>query len=375
MQMKTLYDHIPEIEKQIGYTFENKDLLTQAFTRKTWAYENGGQHNETLEFIGDTVLGYYTVRELIKSFGEWTRDRQDFDPEEDEEDFCLKDDMTEADLTRLKQHLVQRKMLAQRIDTLGLAQYLRMGQGDIKKHAEELDSVKEDLFESILGAVALDSDWNTDRLSETTGHMLDITANLTEEEESSVELLQQWNQKRFGTIPDYRFTKTPDNRYKAEITLWTGTRYVCENAVARTKNSARAQTAAKACRSLEEHNELNEQNELKTLAEQFATEEITQDNAINKLQELCQKKLCSKPEYHTPEKAESVNGKLLWTCTCRVEKTSISTIRRETDSTSCSETENTPPVEKTGYGTKKTDAKKDAARKTLKAILSQRHEE
>ena len=41
------------IEKQIGYTFENKELLQQAFIRRSYSKENGGEDNEVLEFIGD----------------------------------------------------------------------------------------------------------------------------------------------------------------------------------------------------------------------------------------------------------------------------------------------------------------------------------
>ena len=47
-------------------------------------------------------------------------------------------------------------MLAQRIDKLDLAQFLILGKGDQKKHVQEEASVKEDLFEAILGTVALD---------------------------------------------------------------------------------------------------------------------------------------------------------------------------------------------------------------------------
>ena len=41
------------IQSQIGYYFNNLDLLQQAFTRRSYSEENGGENNEVLEFIGD----------------------------------------------------------------------------------------------------------------------------------------------------------------------------------------------------------------------------------------------------------------------------------------------------------------------------------
>ena len=45
-----------KIQDRIGYEFKNFDLLEQAFVRKSYAREKGGEHNEILEFIGDKVL-------------------------------------------------------------------------------------------------------------------------------------------------------------------------------------------------------------------------------------------------------------------------------------------------------------------------------
>ena len=53
------------IQSQIGYTFNNLDLLQQAFTRRSYSEENGGENNEVLEFIGDKVLDLFVVKLLI----------------------------------------------------------------------------------------------------------------------------------------------------------------------------------------------------------------------------------------------------------------------------------------------------------------------
>lgn len=44
------------VQEQIGYDFKNLDLLQQAFTRRSYTAENGGENNEVLEFIGDKAL-------------------------------------------------------------------------------------------------------------------------------------------------------------------------------------------------------------------------------------------------------------------------------------------------------------------------------
>ena len=45
------------VQAQIGYTFQNLDLLRQAFIRRSYTEEHGGENNEVLEFIGDKALG------------------------------------------------------------------------------------------------------------------------------------------------------------------------------------------------------------------------------------------------------------------------------------------------------------------------------
>ena len=63
---------LPEIEKIIGYTFRDKSLITQAFTRTSFCNENGGayQSNEVLEFIGDSVLSVSIITFLMDMHAE-----------------------------------------------------------------------------------------------------------------------------------------------------------------------------------------------------------------------------------------------------------------------------------------------------------------
>ena len=57
------------VQEQIGYDFKNLDLLQQAFTRRSYTAENGGENNEVLEFIGDKALDFVIVKLLIQKYG------------------------------------------------------------------------------------------------------------------------------------------------------------------------------------------------------------------------------------------------------------------------------------------------------------------
>lgn len=77
--MKDLYDHLEDVKRQISYWFENTDLLYQAFTRRSYSQENGGENNEVLEFVGDRVLDFYVTKILMDRFGYTKSQLEDFD--------------------------------------------------------------------------------------------------------------------------------------------------------------------------------------------------------------------------------------------------------------------------------------------------------
>ena len=145
MKLKT--QNIEEIEQKIGYTFANKVLLEQAFTRRSFTEERGGENNEILEFLGDKVLGIVVVKAINDEYA-YTTDNQEYAIE-----------FSEKNLTDIVIALVCRENLASCIDRMGLQKYLIMGKGDVKNNVQNDDRVKEDLFEAIVGAVTIDCDW------------------------------------------------------------------------------------------------------------------------------------------------------------------------------------------------------------------------
>ena len=69
MKMQDLREHLDDVQKKIGYWFDNEDLLLQAFTRSSYSSQHGGENNEVLEFLGDRVLDFYVVKVIADRFG------------------------------------------------------------------------------------------------------------------------------------------------------------------------------------------------------------------------------------------------------------------------------------------------------------------
>lgn len=139
------------IEAVIGYRFQNPSLLKQAFTRSSYVNElAGGRHpsdtesNEVLEFFGDSVLSMALAYLLLEKYSEIGESG-------------LKSRLGEKDFTLIKSNMSDKRALANAIRQLGIGKYMRLSRGDQNQNVLEKDSPNEDLFESIVAAVALDS--------------------------------------------------------------------------------------------------------------------------------------------------------------------------------------------------------------------------
>ena len=123
--MNIFEDSIPEIEKKIGYTFRDKSLLKQAFTRGSFCNEinkrkcENYKSNEVLEFFGDSVLSAAIVTALIKQKTE-------------RYPHGINTELNEGDFSNIRSKLADKKNLSDNISRLGLEEYLIMGEGDKK---------------------------------------------------------------------------------------------------------------------------------------------------------------------------------------------------------------------------------------------------
>lgn len=153
------------VQNKIGYTFKKENLLLQAFTRRSYSSENRNfQHNQVLEFIGDSVLSLCVVKNLCTESGSFNNYNQ----------FVSTKD--EGQLSEKRKALINKDNLAKCIDNLGFAKFLLLGKSDENNNVRNKVGAKEDLFEAILGAVALDCDFNIATLNKVCNTMLNAKA-------------------------------------------------------------------------------------------------------------------------------------------------------------------------------------------------------
>ncbi len=129
--------NLEELEKKIGYIFQDKKLLRQALTHSSFANEqkiNKVGNYERLEFLGDAVL------ELVSS------------------DFLFHENpqMPEGQLTRLRSSMVCEPALAYCARDLELEKYILLGKGEETTGGRNRDSIISDVMEAVIGALYLD---------------------------------------------------------------------------------------------------------------------------------------------------------------------------------------------------------------------------
>lgn len=193
-----------KIFEKTGYHIRSNGLLLQTFTRSTYSAEHGGENNEVLEFIGDQVMAYYLVKVATSrcvsgnSRGEYA--------------FRIREDR----FTAIKHEVVSNETLAEIIDEWGIGEYLIVGGCDYGNKEGLPLKAKADLFEAILGAIALESKWDPAVLEIAVSGMLsmeDRVIRMLQEEkrppkfdiQNAPRILKELSDHRECTPPSYRF--------------------------------------------------------------------------------------------------------------------------------------------------------------------------
>ena len=118
------------LSRIIHYTFNDPSLMIMALTHRSFS----AQHNERLEFLGDSVLSFLIANELYTRFPR----------------------IDEGDLSRLRAQLVKESSLSTIATSMGLGDFIRLGEGELKSAGWRRPSILADTFESIIGAIYLD---------------------------------------------------------------------------------------------------------------------------------------------------------------------------------------------------------------------------
>ncbi|MBI1894712.1 MAG: hypothetical protein HYS14_11430 [Candidatus Rokubacteria bacterium] len=123
------------LQSDLGYIFRDLSLLEQALTHRSFAHEHPpARDNETLEFLGDAVLGFLVADLLTRKSPEGGA----------------------GDLTQRRALLVSGKTLARWARDLNLGEHIRLGRGETLSGGREKESILAAAFEAVIAAVYLD---------------------------------------------------------------------------------------------------------------------------------------------------------------------------------------------------------------------------
>ena len=193
------------IKEKTGYFIKSTSILNQIFRRSSFGAETGQNSNEIFEFIGDQILSFYVVKIISKRCGSLSLT----------DDYIFR--IQENRFTLIKQALVNNETLAKTIDEWDIAQYLLLGRSDIKNEVAKEPKVKADLFEAIIGAIGIESGWDSEVLEKAVMMSLDMESKITAMIESdpmvrrfdidnAITTLKEMAESGQCTMPEYRFS-------------------------------------------------------------------------------------------------------------------------------------------------------------------------
>jgi len=125
-----------ELEKRIGYRFQDRSLLLAALTHPSYRFEHPDetQDNQRLEYLGDAVIGLLAAQHVFERHA----------------------DADEGQLTMLRARVASGKALAEMAQAIGLGVYLRMGKGEERSGGRARTGMLADSMEAIFGAAWID---------------------------------------------------------------------------------------------------------------------------------------------------------------------------------------------------------------------------
>jgi ribonuclease-3 len=193
------------LEKKLGVTFDNIDLLKQALTHRSYLNEHPEWpygHNERLEFLGDAVLELAVTEFLYSQFPN-----------------------PEGELTAFRAALVNAPRLSEVANELGIGEYLLLSKGEAKEFGRSRQEILANTFEALIGALYLDKGFDAARdfLKKVLFWRIKpiIEQGLWRDPKSR---FQEIAQERVGITPEYRVLKEwgPDHAKKFLVAVYVG---------------------------------------------------------------------------------------------------------------------------------------------------------
>ena len=167
-----------DLQIRLGYAFRDVNLLQRAMTHRSF----GADHNERLEFLGDSVLNLVVAHLLFDRLA----------------------NMPEGDLSRVRANLVKQETLHQLALHLELPGRMRLGEGELKSGGTRRASILADALEALIGAVYLDGGFDAAQaLVQRLFAKVEIRPDMQAAEKDPKTQLQEWLQGRKLPLPRY----------------------------------------------------------------------------------------------------------------------------------------------------------------------------
>jgi ribonuclease-3 len=192
--------NLPQVEKRAGTTFAAKEILLEALTHSSYAYENQGgapRDNEILEFLGDSVIGLVAAEYLRSAFP----------------------GRREGELSKLKSLLTNTASLASFAESIKLDRALLLGRGEEKSGGRKKQKILAGVFEALAGAVHVDGGYQRARafvLPFLERAMKTIRAGQGQVDNYK-SALQEWLQKNGRPAPVYRLVSSRGPQHRREF--------------------------------------------------------------------------------------------------------------------------------------------------------------
>jgi ribonuclease III len=183
---------LSELQVRLGYAFRQSSLLQQAVTHRSFSAD----HNERLEFLGDSVLNLSVAHLLYTQLA----------------------NLPEGDLSRVRANLVKQDTLHQLAKKLDLPAVMRLGEGEMRSGGQNRPSILADALEAIIGAVYLDGGYkDAQALVERLFAQVDIKPDMQAVGKDPKTELQEWLQGRKLALPKYTVVGTSGAAHRQQF--------------------------------------------------------------------------------------------------------------------------------------------------------------
>jgi ribonuclease III len=199
------------LENKIKIQFKDRNLLQSSMTHRSYLNENRRwpvPHNERLEFLGDAVLELITTEYLYRNFPN-----------------------PEGELTNLRSALVNYKMLSEIANELGLDEYILLSKGEAKDTGRARQVILANAIEALIGAIYLDSGFETTRIFINEFVIKHLTGIVTEGKILDPKSkFQELTQEKLGVTPHYKVLAEwgPDHNKNFEVGVFVNERQIAK---------------------------------------------------------------------------------------------------------------------------------------------------